>query len=210
MKNITIIILFTLFFSISGYAQNTYSLQPGVKNNQIVLELKNISETEQTRLPKPLLKRGFKHLKFSDNIEELIILNPKETKELIYNFDVDYNVGTTEADTLEILITDDKSINITKQFILQYTQPTEFRLEQNYPNPFNPTTRIRYQVYSIGQTTLKVYDILGNELATLVNEKKEPGYYEVEFNASSIASGVYVYRLQSGSFVKSKKMMVLK
>ncbi len=209
---LTIILLSTVIT-----AQNTYKVQPGIKNNQIVLELKNISETEQTRLPKPLLKRGFKHLKFSDNIEEQIVLNPKETKELIFNFDVDYNIGKTEADTIEFIITDNKSINITKQFIIQYTQPTEYKLEQNYPNPFNPTTKIRYTIastpLSLGEglgVRLIVYDILGNEVTTLVNEKKEPGYYEVEFSASQFASGVYIYRLQSGNFISTKKMMVIK
>ena len=83
------------------YAQNTYNVQPAVKNNQIVLELKNISETEQITLRKPLLQKSIKHIKFSDNIEETIILNPKETKELVYTFDVDYNIGTTKSDTIE-------------------------------------------------------------------------------------------------------------
>lgn len=211
------IILIVALMSTIIFAQNIYEVKPGVKNNQIVLELKNISETEQTRLPKPLLKKGFKHLKFSDNIEEQIVLNPKETKELIFNFDVDYNIGKTEADTIEFLITDNKSINITKQFILQYTQPTEYKLEQNYPNPFNPITKIRYSIastpLSLGEglgVRLIVYDILGNEVTTLVNEQKEPGYYEVEFNASQFASGVYIYRLQSGNFISTKKMMVIK
>lgn len=211
------IILIVALMSTIIFAQNIYEVKPGVKNNQIVLELKNISETEQTRLPKPLLKKGFKHLKFSDNIEEQIVLNPKETKELIFNFDVDYNIGKTEADTIEFLITDNKSINITKQFILQYTQPTEYKLEQNYPNPFNPITKIRYSIASTPLSLVEglgvrliVYDILGNEVTTLVNEQKEPGYYEVEFNASQFASGVYIYRLQSGNFISTKKMMVIK
>ncbi|MGQ9799042.1 MAG: T9SS type A sorting domain-containing protein, partial [Ignavibacterium sp.] len=99
--------------------------------------------------------------------------------------------------------------------------PEEYALEQNYPNPFNPTTKIRYSIPSNvkGQKSnviLKVYDILGNEVATLVNEPKEPGYYEVEFsigsfrNASELASGVYIYRLTAGNFVASRKMMLIK
>jgi hypothetical protein len=222
MKKIIIPLAILILSNVNIKAQNTYNVQPGVKNNQIVLELKNISETEQTSLPKPLpkgtgLKRGFKHLKFSDNIEEQIVLNPKETKELIFTFDVDYNIGNVDADTIEFVITDNKSINITKQFILQYTQPTEYKLEQNYPNPFNPTTKIRYSIpetpLPLGKwlgVRLVVYDILGNEVTTLVNEQKEPGYYEVDFNASQFASGVYIYCLQAGSFVSTKKLMVLK
>jgi hypothetical protein len=94
--------------------------------------------------------------------------------------------------------------------------PVEFSLSQNYPNPFNPTTRIRYQVAdnnSIGQgslTKLSVYDMLGREVAILVNEVNAPGTYEVEWNASKIPSGVYFYRLQSGSFNATKKLLLLK
>ncbi|MFH1196950.1 MAG: T9SS type A sorting domain-containing protein [bacterium] len=87
----------------------------------------------------------------------------------------------------------------------------DFQLYQNYPNPFNPTTSIKYQVPRIENVSLKVYDILGNEVATLVNEQKEPGFYEVEFNASNLSSGVYFYLLRVGdNFNSVKKMIVLK
>ncbi len=88
--------------------------------------------------------------------------------------------------------------------------PKEFNLSQNYPNPFNPTTTITYQVPEISFVTLKIYDVLGNEIATLVNEEKPAGSYEVEFDASSLSSGIYFYKLQSGSFIQTKKMILLK
>ncbi len=210
---LTVILLSTIIA-----AQNTYEVQPGVKNNQIVLELSNISSTEQVSLPKPLLKRGLKNLSFRDIAEETIVLNPNEEKEIVYTFDVNYNIGNATVDTIEFLITDNKSIYLTKQLILNYGVPTEYKLEQNYPNPFNPTTKIRYSIPNVALrqakgdnfTTLKIYDILGNEVTTLVNEQKEPGYYEIDFNASQFASGVYVYRLISGNFISTKKMLVLK
>jgi hypothetical protein len=89
-------------------------------------------------------------------------------------------------------------------------QPGSFSLEQNYPNPFNPTTKIKYALPKASHTTLKVYDVLGNEVATLVNNEKQAGSYEVEFNASALSSGVYFYKLQSGGFIQTKKMIVLK
>ena len=96
----------------------------------------------------------------------------------------------------------------------QPTQPTEFKLEQNYPNPFNPSTSIQYTIGSRQYVQLKVYDILGNEIATLVNEEKEPGTYEVKFNpASSIwhpASGIYFYQLKAGEYIQTKKMLMIK
>lgn len=89
-------------------------------------------------------------------------------------------------------------------------RPTEYRLHQNYPNPFNPGTTIQYQIPEAGFVTLKVYDLLGNEVAELVNAEKEPGYYEVKFNADKLASGVYLYKLQAGSFSQTKKFSLLK
>jgi photosystem II stability/assembly factor-like uncharacterized protein len=96
---------------------------------------------------------------------------------------------------------------------VDYT-PKEFVLNQNYPNPFNPTTSIQYAISSRQFVTLKVYDVLGNEIAILVNEELPAGEYDVEFNTSSIthhpSSGIYFYRLKSGSFVETKKMVLLK
>lgn len=87
---------------------------------------------------------------------------------------------------------------------------TTFNMEQNYPNPFNPSTRIKYQVPEASQVTIKVFDVLGSEITTLVNEIKNAGQYEVEFNASGLASGVYFYRMTGGDFVTVKKMNILK
>ncbi|MCC7094682.1 MAG: chitobiase/beta-hexosaminidase C-terminal domain-containing protein [Ignavibacteriaceae bacterium] len=85
-----------------------------------------------------------------------------------------------------------------------------YELEQNYPNPFNPATTIKYQIPKDGIVTLKIYDILGSEVATLVNEEKPAGRYEINFNASSLASGVYLYKLQVNDFINVKKMILLK
>jgi 2',3'-cyclic-nucleotide 2'-phosphodiesterase (5'-nucleotidase family) len=88
--------------------------------------------------------------------------------------------------------------------------PEQFRLEQNYPNPFNPSTKISYQLTVSSDVVLKVYDVLGNEVATLVDEYKPAGIYEIEFNASALTSGVYFYQLNAGDFVQTKKMILLK
>ncbi|MBK7230424.1 MAG: T9SS type A sorting domain-containing protein [Ignavibacteriales bacterium] len=87
---------------------------------------------------------------------------------------------------------------------------SEFKLDQNYPNPFNPSTKISWQSPVSGHQKLKIYDVLGNEVVTLVNEYKSAGSYEIEFNASSLSSGVYFYKLQAGSFVQTKKMILMK
>lgn len=88
--------------------------------------------------------------------------------------------------------------------------PSEYTLEQNYPNPFNPSTTVKYSIPEAGNVELKIYDIIGNEVATLVNETQTPGSYEVQFNAAHLASGVYIYSLRAGSFVQTKKMILMK
>jgi hypothetical protein len=88
--------------------------------------------------------------------------------------------------------------------------PEYYYLSQNYPNPFNPITQIEYELPINGITTLVVYDILGDKIATLVNEEKAAGYYSVAFNASNLPSGVYFYTLNSKSFSRTKKMIVIK
>jgi hypothetical protein len=88
--------------------------------------------------------------------------------------------------------------------------PTEFILYQNFPNPFNPSTIISWQSPVAGNQTLKIYDVLGNEVATLINEYRNAGSYEIDFNASSLSSGIYFYRLTAGSFIQTKKMILVK
>ena len=88
--------------------------------------------------------------------------------------------------------------------------PINFDLEQNYPNPFNPTTTIKYSVPKLSFVTIKIYDVLGSEVAALVNEEKPVGTYELRWDAENLPSGVYFYQLKAGSFVQTKKMLLLK
>jgi hypothetical protein len=88
--------------------------------------------------------------------------------------------------------------------------PTTYSLSQNYPNPFNPVTKINFAIPKSGLVTLKVYDILGREVMTLVNEMKTAGNYTVDFNGANLSSGAYFYRLKSGEFIDTKRMMLIK
>lgn len=83
-------------------------------------------------------------------------------------------------------------------------------LSQNFPNPFNPTTRINYMVNSSENITIKIYNILGKEIKTLLSEYKQPGTYFIDFDASYLPSGVYFYRIISGNYSETKKMMLLR
>jgi len=85
-----------------------------------------------------------------------------------------------------------------------------YYLSNNFPNPFNPTTKIKYSIPKLSFVTLKVFDVLGKEIETLVNKDKHTGNYEVEFNAAHLPSGVYFYKLQAGNYIETKKMLLLK
>ena len=107
-------------------------------------------------------------------------------------------------------IDNDGSYKYSPEVEVEIGTPTQFSLSQNYPNPFNPSTSINYQLPVSGNVTLKVFDVLGKEVAVLVNERKEAGTYVVEFSVTNLASGTYFYRLRAGGFVQIKKMTILK
>lgn len=125
-----------------------------------------------------------------------------ETTPLVVLVDIGNN-GTID-DTLYIINT----VDVEDQGSL--LNPDSYNLAQNYPNPFNPVTTIRYSIPQSGFVTLKIYDLLGREVAALVNEEKSPGVYEVQFDGSNLASGVYLYTLQAGEFADTKKFLLLK
>jgi len=127
---------------------------------------------------------------------------------------VNENVGYAVGDNGQVYKTTNGGVTFVEEETSE-SQPKEFLLSQNYPNPFNPTTKIKYQIPELSFITLKVYDVLGKEVAALVNEEKPAGSYEVDFNSrgliyQTLPSGIYFYRLQAGSFVETKKMVLMK
>ena len=104
----------------------------------------------------------------------------------------------------------DGTIEYSNTIEVNYGSVSDFALEQNYPNPFNPSTKIKYSIKEKGNVELKIFDMLGSEIATLVNEEQTAGHYEVIFNASHLSSGVYLYTIKSGSFVQTRKMLLMK
>ncbi len=122
---------------------------------------------------------------------------------IYYSFNQYKVVPRTDADLLGVVLTGVEQSTDT-------AVPTAYALAQNYPNPFNPTTVVSYQLPAGGDVRLVVYDLLGREVAVLVNQAQGPGSYTVNFNASGLSSGVYLYRLQAGSVVYTRKMVVLK
>ena len=121
------------------------------------------------------------------------------------------NAGTTNlyvvADAVRFVTYDDISVDVKDEIV---SLPSNFLLNQNYPNPFNPSTSIEYSVMSNEYVSIKVYDILGNEISTLVNEQKSVGNYKVDFNGDNLTSGIYIITMNAGRFTQSIKAQLIK
>jgi hypothetical protein len=133
---------------------------------------------------------------------------------LVSVFFTDANNGTAVGDEGTILRTTNGGTTFYEEET-NLTQPKSFFLSQNYPNPFNPSTKIKFQIPGQARNdnnlvTLKVYDLLGREVATLVNEEKPAGEYEIEFDGTRLPSGIYFYQLKAGNYIETKKMVLLK
>ncbi|MFZ2322813.1 MAG: T9SS type A sorting domain-containing protein [Ignavibacteriaceae bacterium] len=127
---------------------------------------------------------------------------------------ISFTIGNNEGpvNVGSIFYVDDISFSGITDVTEETAVVNTFELKQNYPNPFNPSTTISYKVPEAGKVVLKVYDIIGNEVATLVNKEEPAGSYNVQFKTNDLhlSSGTYLYRLQAGSFVETKKMILLK
>ena len=121
----------------------------------------------------------------------------------------DFFFNLIDVAKIEIYDTFNSSV-VTSVQRIDAAVPGNFNLSQNYPNPFNPTTKVRYSIPASGPVTLRVFNILGAEVATLVNEVQHAGVYVVDLNAAKLSSGVYFYRIDAGSFTSTKKMILMK
>ena len=125
-----------------------------------------------------------------------------------------HSIGYSSKDSIQLIGYTNNGILIGDSILTNVSNPNQinfsFNLNQNYPNPFNPNTIITYQIPNTEFVTLKVYDILGREIATLVNEEKPAGSYEVQFSGNGLTSGIYFYQLKTSTFVETKKMILVK
>jgi hypothetical protein len=198
-------------------AQKAYEIPFASKENSIELAVTNSStftaegvNVEATRVPAGIV---FKAKKVT-----LSALKAKEEQIVSFTFSVEKTAKVNKADTLCFTITDKTGQMWKKQITISITPPSTYELLQNFPNPFNPTTTIEYQLPGAGlryTVSLKIYDVIGREVANLINEQEEPGYYQKIFDASRYASGMYIYRLiatdeQNKQHVFQKKMILLR
>jgi hypothetical protein len=130
-----------------------------------------------------------------------------------YSFNGWNGVVNLTSDTTEIILTSDSQLAALFEVTTGVQESNiihTFKLDQNYPNPFNPTTTIKYEIPAAGNITLKIYDLLGREVATLVNGFTSAGNHEINFDGSMLSSGMYFYELRAGDFVSTKKMLMIK
>ena len=215
------IIAFLLCTSVS-IAQKAYEIPfpegtSASKGNTIELAVANTSvlaaegvKVEATDIPEGI--------KFTEKTVTLPTLKTKEEQTALFTFSVEKSAKVNKEDTLRFTITDKTGQKWTKEITIKIAPPVNYELFQNYPNPFNPTTVIEYQLPGVGTrfiVSLKIYDVLGREVANLVNEQQEPGGHQATFDARKFASGMYIYRLivtddQNNHHVFQKKMLMVK
>ena len=210
----------SLVVSTFTFSQTIYEVEPGTKGNKIFLTIENASTTFSINSLEIVESNLSEFIDIKDNAITVSNIIKGSEKEVEIEFDILSEAPINIKDSLNFVLTNTNGNTWSKKIILEYTPPKNYALLQNYPNPFNPSTTIRYSIPSVEtrrsatagspQVTLKIYDILGREVATLVNQKQKPGNYDVLFNASHIASGTYFYRLVSGDFSKTKKFILLK
>jgi hypothetical protein len=186
--------------------------------NTIELAVANTSNSSAEQV-KVELTNAPAWLKFTEKVVTVAAIKSKEEQPATFTFSVEKSAAVNKEQTLTFAVTDKNGQKWTKDITIKISPPTKYELFQNYPNPFNPATTIEYQLPGAGGTqyivSLKIYDMLGKEITTMVNEQQEPGFYQKIFDARSYASGVYIYRLiatdeQNNRHTLQKKMVMLK
>ena len=193
-------------------AQTIYELPFASAGNSIELTVANTSGSpmqniviEATNVP------GW--LRFSETRQTLPLLKAKQETPLLFTFSVDKSAPVKKEHTLSFVIKTGSGESWSKEVKIAVAPPDHFELFQNYPNPFNPATTISYQLPSDGRVSLKIYNLLGQEIAALLEEDQSAGYHQAVLDATRFASGMYVYRLshtvQRGERHFSQRRMLL-
>jgi hypothetical protein len=216
MRAWTCILLTLITVDVPLFAQTVHQIPANSTGNKLTLTIANESaSTEASGITVWALRRP-EGVKFSGDQQTLKSLAAGKESDVTFAFDVDRKVHLNQHDTLEFGISDNGGRSWTKSILVTFTAPETYALEQNFPNPFNPTTRIYYQLPKDSYVELVVYDLLGREVSRLVEGVQPAGFQDVEFNAKSIASGVYIYRVSARAstgtdkFRAVKKLMILK
>jgi hypothetical protein len=213
MKPIIAVLIFTSI-AIAQDPKKVYEIPFASKGNTIELAVANTSTltAEGIRVEAANIPAG---IEFKEKTVTLTALKSKEEQTALFTFSVEKTAKVNKTDTLRFTITDKTGQMWKKEITIKIAPPANYELYQNYPNPFNPTTVISYQLSAISNVSLKIYDMLGREVANLVHEQQEPGGHQATFDARKFASGMYVYHLiatdeQNNHHIFQKKMLMVK
>jgi len=192
----------------------TYKLPFALSGNAIELAVANGSAIAATSV-KVSVQNAPAWLQFTQREQTINSVAAGEEQLAAFTFSVDKSAPVGQEQTLSFTISNSRGESWKKEIRVAVTAPETFELFQNYPNPFNPTTVIGYQLPVDSRVSLKVYNLLGQEVRTLVDGDRKAGFHQETFDARDIASGVYVYQLRGGNnsrgdFVARKRMLLLK
>ncbi|MBI9072441.1 MAG: T9SS type A sorting domain-containing protein [Melioribacteraceae bacterium] len=206
------LIMILTFLSINLLAQTVYEIPFNTKGNKIELTVENTSSINANDIKVKVLEKP-DWLSIDSMTKELANLDAGETTVTNLEFSVDKEAPIGEESLITISLQTKNEQTFTKEINLKVLAPENFTLEQNYPNPFNPTTKIGFQLPQNARITLRIYDILGSEVVTLVDQNKTAGFHELNWNAGNLASGTYIYNLiakmENGKTKTAKKKMLL-
>ncbi len=215
MKVKVLSLIISMLFVCNTFSQSVYKLPFAGKDNKIELAVSNTSAIVAKEINVTVSSHPeWIKMKTMETAIGEIEAGKEET--FTFSFDVDKTAPPGEEGSINFMITSSSMETQTKQINVEASAPDKYELYQNYPNPFNPSTTISYQLPQDSRASIKIYDILGREVMTLLDKDQPAGYYEAKFNASALSSGVYIYRLSatgraSGSEYSSiKKMLLLK
>jgi len=206
--------LIPAFITVIAFAQTTYELQPGSKNNLFELSIANNTgnATQSVSIFVQEKPDWINFIADEINLRE-IGKAEKQTAQFYFNISEDAPIG--EESNITFRIMGSSSMGLTKIYNIKVTAPEIFEVQQNYPNPFNPSTTIKYSIPQDAFVSIKVFNVLGERVAELVNKDLKTGIHEVIFNATNLSSGFYFYIVEvkgidGTKYFDSKKMVLLK
>ncbi len=217
MKIIILSLITSMLIVVSSFSQTVYKLPYAGKDNCIELTVSNTSSlsADGVNITVGSCPAWIK-MKSVEKTTGEIGAGKEET--FSFDFDVDKTAPANKEETVEFIVTSNGKQTWRKEIKVEASAPDKYELYQNYPNPFNPATKISYQLPEDSRVTIKIYDILGREVASLVNNQTmKAGYYEDNFEGERLSSGIYIYRLTAQSmsgtskeYSSIKKMMLIK
>ncbi len=209
MKSLSIALVLLVSTALS---QEVYKIPFASEGNSIELAIANTSSVTAAKVTVQAVDAP-SWIKFGQGIAALDRVGPGEEKLATFTFSLDKLAPVNEQQSLSFVIKSATGESWTKEIKIRVAPPDKFELFQNYPNPFNPTTTICYQLTNDSKVTLKVYNLLGQDVLTLVDAQKQAGYHQEVLNASRLASGMYIYRIvytnQAGKQASDKKTMLV-